>query len=129
VGTAENEQIARDLITALWSGDTDTAREHPGYWNTLHTFGILRAAFPDLVAAMERQLSAGDVVVTQLGMSGTHQGALFEAEPTGEHVAWTIVYVDTLRDGKVVEHASGDFHRGSGPSCPSCTLSEHNGQV
>jgi hypothetical protein len=23
-------------------------------------------------------------------------------------VAWTIVYVDTLRDGRVVEHASGD---------------------
>jgi hypothetical protein len=23
-------------------------------------------------------------------------------------VEWTVVYVDTLRDGKVVEHASGD---------------------
>lgn len=105
---AANEQIARDLITSLWDGDTDAAHEHPGYWSTLHTFGILRTAFPDLTATVERQLAAGDIVVTQLAMSGTHQGAFFGAEPTGERVAWTIVYVDTLRDGQVVEHASGD---------------------
>jgi len=108
MGTTENEQVARDLVTALWAGDTDAAKEHPGYWNTLHTFGILRAAFPDLSASVERQVAVDDIVVTQLGMSGTHQGAFFGAEPTGEQVAWTIVYVDTLRDGKVVEHASGD---------------------
>lgn len=53
MGAAENEQIARDLITTLWSGATDAAREHPGYWNTLHTFGILRAGFPDLSVTME----------------------------------------------------------------------------
>jgi predicted ester cyclase len=108
VAEAENELVARELITALWSGDTDAAREHPGYWNTLHTFGILRAAFPDLTTTIERQLTVDDVVVTQIGMSGTHRGAFFGAEPTDEQVAWTIVYVDTLRDGKVVEHASGD---------------------
>ena len=105
---AENEQIAGDLIIALWAGDTDAAREHPGYWNTLHTFGILRDAFPDLSATIQRQLAVGDIVVTQLGMTGTHQATFFGAEPTGEQVAWTIVYVDTLRDGNVVEHASGD---------------------
>ena len=108
MGATENQGIARDLITTLWAGDTDAAKEHPGYWNTLHTFGILRAAFPDLSASVERQVAVDDIVMTQLGMSGTHQGAFFGAEPTGEQVAWTIVYVDTLRDGKVVEHASGD---------------------
>lgn len=105
---ADNEQIARDLITELWAGKTDAAKEHPGYWNTLHTFGILRAGFPDLTVTMERQLSVGDIVVTQLGLAGTHQGPFFSTAPTGERVEWTIVYVDTVRDGKVVEHASGD---------------------
>jgi predicted ester cyclase len=108
LGTVDHQQVARDLINALWSGDTDAAREHPGYWNTLHTFGILRGAFPDLTATIGRQLAVDDVVVTQIELSGTHRGAFFGAEPTGEHVTWTIVYVDTLRDGKVVEHASGD---------------------
>jgi predicted ester cyclase len=108
VDAADNEQIARDLIIELWAGNTDAAAEHPGYWNTLHTFVILRVGFPDLTVTMERQLSVDDVVVTQLGMAGTHQGPFFGAAPTGERVEWTLVYLDTIRDGKVVEHASGD---------------------
>ena len=56
MGAAENEQIARDLITTLWAGDTDAAKDHPGYWNTLHTFGILGAAFPDLTPGVGRRL-------------------------------------------------------------------------
>ena len=105
---ADNEQIARDLIIELWAGNTDAADEHPGYWNTIQTFEILRAGFPDLTVTMDRQLSVGDIVVTQLGMAGTHQGPFFGAAPSGERVQWTLVYVDTVRDGKVVEHASGD---------------------
>jgi predicted ester cyclase len=108
VDAADNEQIARDLIIELWAGNTDAADEHPGYWNTIHTFGILRVGFPDLTVTMQRQLSVGDIVVTQLGLAGTHQGPFFGAAPTGERVEWTIVYIDTIRDGKVVEHASGD---------------------
>ena len=108
VDTTENERIARDLILTLWAGNTDAAHEHPGYWQTLHTFGILRGAFPDLEVTVQRQLTDGDAVVTQLGLAGTHSGPLFGAGPTGERLEWTIVYVDTLRDGKVVEHASGD---------------------
>jgi len=108
VGTADNERVARDLILALWAGELDRAEEHPGYWSTLHTFGILREAFPDLEVTVERQISVGDLVVTQLGLAGTHRGAFFAASPTGQQVAWTIVYIDTLREGMVVEHASGD---------------------
>jgi predicted ester cyclase len=102
------ERIARELITALWEARTDAAHEHPGYWSTLHTFQIVRDAFPDLSVAFQRQLVDGDTVVSQLGLSGTHQAAFFGSAPSGQRVEWTIVYVDSFRDGKVVEHASGD---------------------
>lgn len=101
-----NQQIARALIEALWTGNTDAAREHPGYWGTLHTFSVARDAFPDLKVDIKRQLGDGEAVATHIEMSGTHQGILFGAPPTGEHVAWSVVYVDTFRDGKCIEHAA-----------------------
>jgi predicted ester cyclase len=108
MGAADKRQVARDLITALWEGRTEAAHQHPGYWQTLHTFEAVRAAFPDLTATIQQQLTDGDVVVTVIGLAGTHSAPFLGAEPTGQPVAWTIVYVDTVRDGKVVEHASGD---------------------
>jgi predicted ester cyclase len=104
----DTARVGRELITALWAGRTDAAHDHPGYWPTLHTFQIVLDAFPDLEVVFQRQLVEGDIVVSQVGLMGTHQAPFFGAEGTGRKVEWTIVYVDTFRDGKVVEHASGD---------------------
>jgi len=51
-----NADIARDLITRVWSGDLDAAKEHPGYWPGLHTFDYVRSAFPDLQAVIKQQV-------------------------------------------------------------------------
>lgn len=101
-----NQQIARALIEALWTGNTDVARDHPGYWETLHTFSVAREAFPDLKVDIKRQLGDREAVATHIEMSGTHLGPLFGAEATGQHMTWPVVYVDTFRDGKVIEHAA-----------------------
>jgi predicted ester cyclase len=101
-----NAEIARALIEGLWSGDLDAAREHPGYWNGLHTFDYVRGAFPDLSASIKQQVTEGDKVVTHVELSGTHQAPFLGAEPTGQHGSWNVVYLDRFEDGKVVEHTA-----------------------
>ena len=104
----DNTDAARDLIEGLWAGHLSEADDHPAYWPSLHTFGLVRDAFPDLAVTIKRQFVDGDTVTTDFELSGTHTGALLGAEPTGRHLAWSVVYVDTFADGKVVVHASGD---------------------
>ena len=103
-----NERVVRELVEALWAGRVDEANGHPGYWPTLHTFGLLRDAFPDLTVAVQRQLRQGDVVVSVLELGGTHANAFLGTPGTGRTLAWTVVYVDTVTDGSVVAHVSGD---------------------
>ena len=104
----ETRELTRTLIQALWAGDVSAANPHPGYWNVIHTFGVVRAAFPDLTATIQRQIDSGDTVVTVFELSGTHTGPFLGAEPTGERLNWPLVYVDTIRDGTVVDHQAGD---------------------
>ena len=104
----DNTERARSLIEGLWAGRLSEADDHPAYWPTLHTFGLVRDAFPDLAVTIKRQFVDGNTVTTDFELSGTHTGALLGAEPTGRHLAWSVVYVDTFEDGKVVVHTSGD---------------------
>jgi predicted ester cyclase len=103
-----NKALVRDLIEALWAGDLSAADAHPGFWPVAHTFGVVRAGFPDLSATVTSQIDEGDTVVTVFELTGTHTGPFLGAEPSGELVTWTLIYVDKVRDGKVVDHASGD---------------------
>ena len=104
--TASNAEVARALIEALWSGDLDAAKEHPGYWPGLHTFDYVRSGFPDLSAAIKQQVVEGDAVVTHVELTGTHSGPFLGAEPTGREGTWSVVYLDRFEDGKVVEHTA-----------------------
>ena len=106
--TEANQALVGDLIGALWAGDVSAADAHPGFWPMAHTFGVVRAGFPDLSATVTRQIEEGDTVVTVIELTGTQTGPFLGAEPTGQRVSWTLVYVDEVRDGKVVEHTSGD---------------------
>ena len=101
-----NAEVARALIEELWAGNLDAAKEHPGYWPGLHTFDYVRSAFPDLRAAIKQQVVEGDAVVTHVELMGTHSGSFLGAEPTGREGTWSVVYLDRLQDGKVVEHTA-----------------------
>ena len=103
---ASNAEVARALIKGLWAGNLDAAKEHPGYWQGLHTFDYVRSAFPDLTAAIKQQVVEGDAVVTHVELTGTHSGAFLGAEPTGREGTWSVVYLDRFEDGKVVEHTA-----------------------
>jgi predicted ester cyclase len=61
------------------------------------------AAFPDLQVRIERWVEAGDVVVTEEVMEGTHHGVFAGMSPTGRRVKLPICHVTRVVDGKIVE--------------------------
>ena len=60
-------------------------------------------AFPDLHFTMEDQLIQGDRVAFRWHATGTHNGPLGAAPPTGKTIAVDGLIVDRLVEGKVQE--------------------------
>jgi predicted ester cyclase len=60
-------------------------------------------AFPELRVTIEDQVAEGDKVATRWRVSGTHQGEMMGATPTGNQVTFAGTQTDYLSGGKIVE--------------------------
>jgi steroid delta-isomerase-like uncharacterized protein len=67
-------------------------------------FGMLRAAFPDLQVTIDEQLADGERVATRKTFRGTHLGELMGAPGSGRPVAFEVIDILTVREGKIAEH-------------------------
>lgn len=65
---------------------------------------MMRAAFPDGYHRFEDVIAEEDQVVTRGLFSGTHQGEIMGIPPTGQSVTFSVVHIDRIVDGKIVEH-------------------------
>ncbi len=85
--------VARGLGTGLLDSD--------GFFQ----YGqLMRSAFPDGCHTFEDVIAEDDKVVTRGTFTGTHRGELFGIPPTDKQVTFSVVHVDRVVDGKVVEH-------------------------
>jgi steroid delta-isomerase-like uncharacterized protein len=62
-----------------------------------------RTAIADLRITIDQQFTEGDHVATRYTITGTHEGELMGAEPSGRAVAFTGITISRCRDGKIVE--------------------------
>ncbi|GGA58744.1 hypothetical protein GCM10011507_07650 [Edaphobacter acidisoli] len=61
----------------------------------------MRGAFPDLVFAIQEQVSEGDKVVSRFEWTGTHRGTFLGVPATGRSVrVWGMV-IDRLEKGRI----------------------------
>ena len=120
MSTEENKQLVRRYIEhVVNTGNVDGIAEFISpeyvevYNNRRHAVGIEgakshilggRQTYPDLHLTIERQIAEGDWVVTQATARGTHQGSWMGMKPTGKAVEITVVNVDKIVDGRIVEH-------------------------
>lgn len=65
---------------------------------------MIFAAFPDGCHVLEEVIAEGDRVVTRGTFRGTHQGELMGIPPTEKQVSFSVIHIDRVADGKVVEH-------------------------
>ena len=73
--------------------------------------GMLRGFFgalPDLHAAEQDIVAAGDTVAVRYVVEATHQGNLLGIAPTGRRVRWDAVDIYRLADGMIVDEWAAD---------------------
>ena len=86
--------VARGMDKNTWKGHA-----------AIMQYGAMMfAAFPDGRHILEEAIAEGDKVVTRGIFSGTHQGELMGIPPTGKPVRFSVVHIDRVVDGKLVEH-------------------------
>ena len=64
----------------------------------------VRKTYPDYTMKILRQYEDGDTVISEFIMEGTHRGEWLGMKPTGKKLSFTGVDIDTIADGKIVEH-------------------------
>ena len=61
------------------------------------------AAFPDIHATIEEQIAEVNKVVSRITFRGTHNGPRGTIAPTGNPVEWTIITIDLVENGRILE--------------------------
>jgi steroid delta-isomerase-like uncharacterized protein len=64
---------------------------------------MFRAALPDWHSELDQLVADGDIVVEQFTASGTHQGELMGAPPTGKQIVLKGINIFRIADGRIVE--------------------------
>lgn len=70
------------------------------------------SAFPDLRIEVQRWVVDGDVVATEEVMEGTHLGPFAGLAPTGRKVRLTMVHINRVSGGRIVERVA--YHDSAG---------------
>lgn len=96
-----------DAAFANLSPDFQTNSVPPGMpggiEETKQFFTMLFNAFPDFHATLEDTIAESDQVVIRLTGRGTHTGGFMGAPPTGKPVAWGIIAIYRIAEGKIAE--------------------------
>jgi steroid delta-isomerase-like uncharacterized protein len=119
VSAEENKAIIQSVEEALNRGDWDVVDrlfaasyvDHdpsraglpPGPEGVKQAWSMFRAAFPDLQVTIEDMIAEGDKVAVRGVVRGTHQGELMGIPPTGKQVTATLIDVNRIESGKLVE--------------------------
>lgn len=64
----------------------------------------IRKTFPDFSMKIEEIITEGNKVVTRVTGRGTHLGEWMGIIPTGKEIYLKGINIDTIEDGKIVEH-------------------------
>jgi len=112
-----NKAVVHRWVKAVNEGDADInedlftpdtafhvpAGTAPGREGRREWFLNRLTAFPDIHATVEDQIAEGDKVVSRITFRGTHKGPLGGIPPTGKSVEWTIITIDHIQHGKILE--------------------------
>jgi steroid delta-isomerase-like uncharacterized protein len=102
--TMGNEHVAERLLAPDFVDHTPFPGFGGGREDVKRLFQVLRSAFPDLRAEIVEQFANGEMVATRKTFHGTHKGEFLGVPPTGKHMAFRVVDLLRVSDGKMREH-------------------------
>jgi steroid delta-isomerase-like uncharacterized protein len=125
----DNKEMIRQVIEEIWNrGNFDAMDRYYASDHILHgvpptgadygreqfkqVMRTIRGGFPDLSAHIDPMLAEGEFVAYRLTSSGTHTREYFGVKPTGKTVNLTEIYIDRVREGKIVETWFESFGQG-----------------
>jgi predicted ester cyclase len=100
----ENRAVVRRVLEALDNADWAEIERHPGLYETRQHYPMNKAAVPDSRHTIETQVIEGDLIASVCTVNGTQSGPFFGAPATGKPVSYTVLMVDRIRDGLIVQH-------------------------
>jgi steroid delta-isomerase-like uncharacterized protein len=116
MSTEANKVIVRRYIEEIWNQKNYTASDQfiaPGCTLNGNPLGGPDGAnrwarewhtiFPDQQKTIEDMIAEGDKVVALFTERGTQRSELFGIPPTGKYVAWPVMAIFRLLDGKIVD--------------------------
>ena len=115
MSTEENKAIRPRFFDEVWhKGNLDAVAEfftadfvlngRPFGHEGLRKFVLThRTAFPDVRLTIEDQVAVGDKVVARFTVKGTHEGDLKGIAPTGKQVAFDVISITRIVNGKIAE--------------------------
>jgi steroid delta-isomerase-like uncharacterized protein len=129
MSSEKNKDLVRRAVDEVWNKgnleamDRDYAADHIlhsvpptgtdfGREDFKRVMATIRGGFPDLSARIDLMLAEGEFVAYRLLSSGTHTRTYFGVEPTGKTVRLAEIYIDRIRDGKIVETWFESFGQG-----------------
>lgn len=119
---ADHKALSRSLFAAISRSDIDSIRElcsptvvhveaggtFRGIDEVADHLRSMTSPFPDLEIVIERQLEAGDTVVTEMRFTGTQTAPMATPQgilpPSGRRVDVPGCVLHTIRDGQITEH-------------------------
>ena len=102
--TGHDVAVAEELLADDFVDHSPFGPLSPDRDGVLALFGMLFAAFPDLRAEIHQQFGEGDTVITRKTFHGTHRGDFMGIPPSGADVAFDVIDIVRVRDGKMTEH-------------------------
>jgi steroid delta-isomerase-like uncharacterized protein len=124
--TDKNKQIIQKFVQVVWNGRDLTALKDfwtedcvnhamPGTDNrSLNALRIYHdsffddffAAFPNIQIEIVQQVAEGDLIVSYITSKGKHSGTFYGIPPTGKNISTSVIRIDKIQDGKIIEHWS-----------------------
>jgi predicted ester cyclase len=95
-----NYEVFDTILTPDYVVHPEEARGAAGLQEMVDGY---RAALGDMRVDIEQQFSAGDRVATVSTLRGVHQGDLMGTPPTGREVAFAMITISRLEDGRIAE--------------------------
>ena len=100
----ENRAVVRRVLDALDNADWVEIERHPGLYETRQHYPMNKAAVPDSRHTIETQVNEDDLIASVCTVQGIQSGPFFGAPATGKPVSYTVLMVDRIRDGLIVQH-------------------------
>ncbi|MFD5283678.1 ester cyclase [Streptomyces rubrogriseus] len=106
-----NVDVLDELMTEDFVNHNAAPGMAPGRDGVKAVIKAERQGFPDLKVEVIRDFEDGEYVIQHVRLTGTHQGTVFGAEPTGRTISWNEIHIARVRDGRVSDHwACNDLH-------------------